>query len=281
MKQVLAALFGLTTITCARSDSPRPPADTGAAGVANQRARIRQFWTVYGDATLERVAGRPETAAAGYVRALALNPDHEDALYYLGSMRLALGDFAAAESAWRRLVVVNPSSARAHSQLGSLYLCLEQGAPFQLDSAEVHFRKAHEINMEETGPSLHLGEAALMRGDLAAAGGWFRTVLGSHANSTAAHFYGGYLAWKGGDLSGARQAFGQSIAAARSGTVVAAVPGEGDTRAGATPIAAAPSRCGQLDALRAGLELGDAHREMATRYGRLDSLVIDASKRRR
>jgi Flp pilus assembly protein TadD len=281
MKRLLAALFGLTAIACARGDSPRPPAESGATVVANERARIREFWAVYRDATSERIAGRPESAAAGYVRALVLNPDHEDGLYYLGSMQLALGEFAGAESAWRRLVVVNPSSARAHSQLGGLYLCLDQGAPFQLDSAEVHFRLAHEINMEETGPSLHLGEAALMRGDLAGASGWFRTVLGSHPNSTPAHFYGGYIAWKRGDLAAARLAFGRAIAAAKSGTVVAAVPGEGDTHAGATPMTAARLRCGQLDALRADLELGDARPELATRYGRLDSLLSDAGKRRR
>lgn len=268
-------------VACAGPGSRELPADSTSGATAAERARISEFWTIYRNATSERIAGRLGAAAEGYVHLLALNPDHEDALYYLGSMRLALGDFSGAEHAWRHLVEVNPSSARAHSQLGGLYLCLDDGAPFQPDSAETHFRLAHEINQEETGPTLHLGEAALLRDDLVTARRYFESVLGSHLKSAPAHFYVGYLAWTTADTTEARRAFALSLADAKSGTAVSAVPSEGDTRSGTNPMVAVRERCNHLEALWSGLGQGVPAGEMTTRYRRLDSLRIAARRKPR
>jgi enediyne biosynthesis protein E4 len=249
--------------------------------IGTARERIRDFWALYREATLQRTARQTQAAAETYSRALALNPDHEDVLYYFGSMRFALGDFAAAEGAWRRLIARNPSSARTHSQLGSLFLCLDANAPFQLDSAETHLRRAYEINKEETGPLLHLGEAALVRGDLVTAGRYFNEVLGSHAKSAEAHFYAGYIAWKGGDTAGAREAFRLAVAASAARPPAAGVPGEGDTKSGSTPMHAERLRCNQLAALTDGLRGADVGREMTVRYHTLDGLLINARHRKR
>jgi len=247
--------------------------------IGEGRARVRDFWAIYREATAQRTAGRTQAAADAYARAHALNPDHEDVLYYFGSMRFALGDFAAAEGAWRRLIALNSSSARTHSQLGSLYLCLDTNAPFHLDSAEAHLRRAHEINGEETGPLLHLGEAALIRGDLAAASRHFNEVLGSHARSPEAHFYAGYIAWKNGDKAGSQSEF--RLAAATAPLSVTAVPGEGDTKSGSAPMRAQRLRCGQLEALTDGLRGTGGSTEMTARYSTLDGLLINARKRPR
>jgi Tfp pilus assembly protein PilF len=243
------------------------------------RERIQNFWALYREATVQRTAGQTQAAAETYARALALNPDHEDVLYYFGSMRFALGDFAAAEGAWRHLIARNPSSARAQSQLGSLYLCLDADAPLQLDSAEAHLRRAHELNGEETGPLLHLGEASLVRGHLVTAGRYFSEVLGSHAKSAEAHFYAGYIAWKSGDTAGAREAF--RLAASTDPLTATAVLGEGDTKSGSTPMRAKRLRCGQLEALTDGLRGADVGREMTVRYRTLDGLLIKARQRTR
>ncbi|HVS60977.1 MAG TPA: FG-GAP-like repeat-containing protein [Gemmatimonadaceae bacterium] len=242
------------------------------------RERIQDFWALYREATLERTARQTQAAAETYSRALALNPDHEDVLYYFGSMRFALGDFAAAEGAWRRLIARNPSSARTHSQLGSLYLCLDANAPFQLDSAETHLRLAYEINKEETGPLLHLGEAALVRGDLVTAGRYFNEVLGSHAKSAEARFYVGYIALKGADTVRAQTEFSRATSATAP-PPAAGVPGEGDTKHGAAPLTQRTERCDQLRALATAPRAASPVVEMFHRYRRLDSFLSVARSR--
>jgi tetratricopeptide (TPR) repeat protein len=252
------------------------------------RERVQNFWVLYREATAQRIAGQTQLAATTYARALELNPDHEDVLYYFGSMRFALGDFAAAARSWRHLIAVNPLSARTQSQLGRLYLCLDADAPLQLDSAEAHLRRAHEINKEETGPLLHLGEAALVRGDTAAARRYFETVMATHATSVPAHFYSGYLAWRSGNSALAQQEFARAVAAmsarppaaGMAGVAgVAGVAGEGDTKRGAVPMRAEAGRCDQLRMLSEDLPAADPAREMADRYRRLDGLLTTGRRR--
>jgi enediyne biosynthesis protein E4 len=249
------------------------------ASVAD-RASVHEFWRLYREATALRVAGRIPEAAERYARALDLNPDHEDVLYYLGGMRLELGDFDAAARTWRHLVSVNASSARTHSQLGTLYLCLEPNAPFQLDSAERHFRRAHEINKEENGPIVHLGEVALARGEPNVARRHFQTVLATHSGNGPARFYMGYLAWKSGDVAPARVATGRAPSTAAPHTQPPGVAGEGDTKRG-SPVVADRTRCDAWRSLSA--VDGEANRERApvTRYRTLDSLLAIARKGRR
>jgi tetratricopeptide (TPR) repeat protein len=242
------------------------------------RAQARAFWTLLREASARRAGGQAQRAADLYARALEINPDHEDALYHIGSMRLELGDFTGAVQAWRHLLSVNPSSARTHSQLGALYLCADADAPFQLDSAEWHLRRAHALNKEESGPLLRLGEAALMRGDATSARRYFTTVLASHAASLPAHFYAGYIAWKGGESALARAAFRRALSAPAD---TAAVSGEGDTRSGGAMLRAGGGRCGQLRSLLERPLTANLDREMASRYGQLDSVLTAVRRRSR
>lgn len=245
--------------------------ESGTAGI--DRMQVRDFWKLYREATALRVARRPQPASDAYARALELNPGHEDALYYRGSMRLDVGDFAGAARAWRTLAAVNPSSARAHSELGSLYLCLDAGAPFQLDSAERHFARAHQINKEETGPLVRLGEVALLRGDLAAAKRHFEAVLVTHAGNDLARFYAGYVEWKNGNTALAERQFARAVAPAESVTPSARPPGEGDTRRGTAALVAENQRCGGLRTLAKRLRTADARQDMETRYRELNSVL--------
>jgi tetratricopeptide (TPR) repeat protein len=243
---------------------------------APDRDRVRAFWSVYREATAQRIAGRTDSAARTYERALELNPDHEDALYYAGSMRLELGDFAGAAASWRHLVNVNPSSARTHSQLGTLFQCPDPAAPFQLDSAEWHLRRAHELNMEETGPLLRLGEVALLRGDSSIARRHFAAVLATHPGNAAARFYTGYLA-KGSD----RRTGVENVHRAAGTALPSPVPGapsEGDTKRGAAPLRRDGKRCGQLRELSEdSLVVGQRDRSAA--YGALDAVLKVARAR--
>lgn len=251
----------------------------GETAVASDRASMDQFWALMREAMSERVAGQSATALVTYKKALAMNPRHGDALYYAGNMQLALGQYADAAASWRKLIAVDPSSARALSQLGALYLCLDAGAPLRPDSAEAYFRRARDMNRETVGPLLHLGETALVRGDLAAAQKQFEMVLATHAASAPAHFYLGYIAQKRGDAATAAREF----ARAQSLPVAAAVAGatnEGDTKSGEA-MRAKGQRCDALHELTVERETGDLAQAMRERYGRLDSLLSAARARLR
>ena len=274
------------TVAAAR-DSSASAATAGArraeslsTATATDRDRVRQFWTVYREATSQRIARQPTRAAETYARALELNPRHEDALYYAGSMRLELGDLDGAADAWRRLLGVNPSSARTHSQLGALYACLDRGAPFQLDSAELHLRRAHELNKEENGPLVRLAEVALLRGDRASARRDLTAVLRTDASNATAHFYMGYLALRDKDLPTSREELRRAaMAPARPPLPVGAASGEGDTKAGARPLREESARCDQLRAAaRRARELG-ASADPGERYRDLET-ALTASRRR-
>ncbi|HWP39132.1 MAG TPA: tetratricopeptide repeat protein [Gemmatimonadales bacterium] len=241
------AVFAAIALLQARAD--RSGEAPGAAGETMRgTAGVREFWAAYREATAHRMAGRVVDARDAYRKALALNAVHEDALYYLGNMELELGEYAGAEAAWRRLIEVNPVSARAHSRLGDLYACMDSGAPHDLGRAEAEFRRALEINREETGPLLRLGEIALIRGDLIGAEGFLNAVIGSHAKSVEAHFLKGYAAWKRAQPERASTFLRDAVALAHSVRIISAVPSEGDTKRGLVPAAVKSSRCRLFEA---------------------------------
>jgi Tfp pilus assembly protein PilF len=99
--------------------------------------------------------------------------------------------------------------------LGSLYACLELAEFFDLDAAEAEFRRALEINTEETGPLVQLGQIALLRGDMTKALGFFEAVIGSNYTSVDAYFFKGYIAWKGGETQRAHESFARAVSSAR------------------------------------------------------------------
>jgi tetratricopeptide (TPR) repeat protein len=248
------------------------PAASGAAGAESDRARVQAFWQLLREATTHRVARRTDLAAAAYVRALELNPKHEDALYYLGGSLLELGDYEGAEGAWKRLVVVNPASARTHSQLGRLYMCLDSGASTDLESARRHLDRAHQINKEENGPLLRLGELALLRGELPAARRYMDLVLATHADNAVALFYAGYVSWKTGDTARARAEFRGSTVASTAQRATTTISGEGDTKLGSTALTPAVQRCNQLRSLSENT-LGANEGDFVARYRELDRVI--------
>ena len=264
----------------ATTSTPKPAARlSSSAATAAERERIQQFWTLYRDATGQRIGRQTQRAAETYTRALELNPDHEDALYYVGSMRLELADYGGAARAWRRLLEVNPSSARTHSQLGALYQCLDREAPLQLDSAERHLRLAHELNKEENGPLLHLGEVALLRGDPVSARRYFAAVLVTDTGNATAHFYTGYLAFKANNSSLAREKLRRSAAAPVPPSRVTGALSEGDTKLGNAPLRRDGERCNQLRALSERTRAPDVVRDAGSSYRELDGLLSAARRR--
>lgn len=228
--------------------------DTGVNAVrAGEQEKERRFWAFYRAATEHRIAGRLAEAAEAYQGALALNAGHEDARYYLGNVQFERGLFAEAEDAWRYLASLNPNSARAHAQLGNLYLCSAPDSIFDPEAAEKAFARAMEINREETGPLLRLGQVALVRGDLTTAQSYLDAVIGSNYRSVEAYFLKGYIAWKKGDSQQADTLFAQAISYTRLDAPPQGVLGEGDTKDGAGPGLPRTSSCRLFQSLLDGL----------------------------
>jgi tetratricopeptide (TPR) repeat protein len=270
----VGVLFGAVTLM-----KGRPAERTGAADSLNispaERGRIQAFWETYRRATDHRIAGRLQEAADEYGRALTLNPEHEDALYYLGNMDFEMGRFGAAEQAWQRLIAVNPTSARAHLQLGTLYFCVGGEERLQPQRATTEFERAAAINREETGPLLSLGEIALVQGELDKAGGYFDAVIGSNYSSVEAHFYRGYIEWASGEPDEAQRSLAAAIEHAQPSAPSADTPGEGDTRTGSAPMVRSPTRCGALRAPASELATLDPEADLdaAEVYGAFTALL--------
>ncbi len=275
LHQVWTGLPSNQTVRLVEGESRRNDAALDAAqDTMGARAGIREFWTIYRGATGDRMAGRIGAARDAYRQALELNPRHEDALYYLGNMELELAHYDEAHAAWTRLVQLNPGSARTHSRLGDLYACMDPGAPRDLAKAEAEFRRALELNREETGPPLRLAEIALMRGNLTGAISRLDAVIGSHSRSVEAHFLKGYVAWKQAQPASAATRFREAVALARSAPPIQAISGEGDTKRGLAPAVARTTRCQIFDAQIERLSSVDSaslSTQMNELYRQLDS----------
>ena len=129
-----------------------------------------------------------------------LNPDHEDSHYYLGNCLAAQGDSDGALEQLQELIRINPQSHRGHSQWGTLR-ALSARSDADLIAAEKSLERAHQLNPEETGALLVLGEVALLRGDAAKAQDCFSKACRTNPKAVGALFLRGYLAWKRGDRS--------------------------------------------------------------------------------
>lgn len=193
---VLALLiFSFGAITTVKYwPSSEATASTAGATTAAQKERVRQFWRLYDQATQYRTAGDLEKAATRYAQALELDPNHEDALYYLGNMQAQLGQLAPAETTWTRLVSVNPDGARAYTQLGELYFC----ALLDIGRARTAYQQALALHNEETQPLLRLAEIALVQERWTDAQRYVDAVIGSNYKSADAYLLNGYLAWRTG-----------------------------------------------------------------------------------
>ena len=266
-----------------------------AAATDPRRQAVRAFWEKLHAATGARMRRDCAAAAALYEEALALDPRHEDALYYLGQCRRELADPVAARTAFERLVDANPASVRGHLALGALLASPDPAEPMDLAAAEAHLRRAHAINGEETGPVLRLGEVLLVSGRAGEAHEWFEAALRTNPKSVEAAFLAGFVAWDSGSGDIARLAR-RVLEAATIDAPVEGVLSEGDRR-DAKRVAAPPleSPLGRLlfgepiAALRgraaAGLPIDEARllalwRETRLLQGRLAARVVGAPQKR-
>jgi tetratricopeptide (TPR) repeat protein len=190
---------------------------------------VKAFWAKLHAASDARLRAGCAGAITLYEEALALDPRHEDALYYLGQCQREGGRPAEARAAFERLVAVNPESARAHLSLGALLASPDPAEPMDLPAAEAHLRRAHEINAEETGPVVRLGEVLLVGGRDSEAREWLEAALRTNPKSVEAAFLAGYGAWEARAAEAGPLA-GRVREAAKVEGPVKGVLGEGDRR---------------------------------------------------
>jgi tetratricopeptide (TPR) repeat protein len=280
VKRVVAALSAVFVllfvgITVFKGRSSEATQTGSATQDVADREKITEFWQIYRRATQHRTAGNLEAAATEYGQALELNPDHEDALYYAGSTLFELGRFREAEEAWRHLIEVNPGANRGFSRLGDLYFCFEQADFFDLAAAQRMFQEAAELNVQETGPLLRLGEIALVRGDNDRAVESLNAVTAANFKSVPAYFFKGYLAWRDGDLVAAEQQFRRAVGYYHSTGQTQGVSSEGDTKGGKA-ILAETRQCQSFHKFAADLpdpDDPDLPQEMQQRYRELTAFL--------
>jgi tetratricopeptide (TPR) repeat protein len=221
----------VVSLAIATAPGCRRPEETAKPGISDgERQRVLRFWERYNAATSARIDHDCGRAAGIYEEALRLEPRHEDCLYYLGQCRRELGQPAEAREAFESLVGANPASARGHLALASLLASPEASEPMDLGAAESHLRRAHEINGEETGPMVHLGEVLVVEGKTAEAREWFESALRTNAKSVEAAFLAGYLAWESGDERAAERFAQRARDAAKVDAPVKGVLNEGDRK---------------------------------------------------
>jgi tetratricopeptide (TPR) repeat protein len=176
-----------------------------AAGTIDERERVRAFWETQRSAmdAMKR-DGDLERAVELFRRALELDPAHEDSRYYLANCLAALGDPQAALAELDTMRRLSPGSHRAHKQWGVLRALTARDAG-DLAAATAALERALEINREETGSLLVLGEIALLQGRNDLARQRLEWACSTNPRATGGFFLRGYLAWKAGDAGDAAE----------------------------------------------------------------------------
>ena len=189
-----------------------PAAAAAPASSALGREQVLEFWATHraGMDALKRDRDCGK-AAERFRRALELDSGHEDARYYLAHCLWARGDAAGALAELDEMRRRAPMSLRAHRQWAAFAAATAVSAA-DLDAAEAAAARAVEINGEDSGGMLLLGEISLLRGRTAEAGRQFALACRSNPRAVDGLFLGAFVAWRGGDDARAREL----LAAARA-----------------------------------------------------------------
>ena len=201
---VAHALHAPTSSTANSSSGSKPSVSALADDSRMDKAHVLEFWQTLRDAMTAMKVEKDNSKAIRLFRAaLALNPGHEDSRYYLGQCLAAEGDVDGALAQFEELTRLNPHSHRGFQQWGVLRACSAR-SDADLAAAEKWLEQAHNLNPEETGALLVLGEVSLMRRDLPKAEERLQAVSQTNAKAVGAFFLRGYLAWQSGEPSQAR-----------------------------------------------------------------------------
>lgn len=207
--------------------------ETGAADPdlpTDPKERTLAFWQAH-RAGMDAIKKDqdPVKAEPHFRRALALDPEHEDARYYLAAALVSQGRVDEALEHLRELARRNPQSHRAFKRWGTLEAAIAT-SPAELAEASRALERALELNQEETGSLLVLGELALMQGDPALARQRLEWACATNPKAAGGFFLRGYVAWKEGDPAASRSLLAQAREALGAEWKPAGTVAEGDTK---------------------------------------------------
>jgi Tfp pilus assembly protein PilF len=199
--------------------------DPVARRVSGKQA-LMEFWQKQRAAMAAmKVEGDLPKAVRLFREALALDPVHEDSLYYLANCLEAEGDNAGAREQFERLVGVNPHNQRGHMGLGLLLARTGQNT-----AARQSLERAVAINPEETGALTALGELELLMGHRQQARQRFALASRTNPRAAGARFLEAYIAWRSGLNEQARQLLQAARAARGPDWKPKGTAAEGDVR---------------------------------------------------
>jgi tetratricopeptide (TPR) repeat protein len=188
-------------------DEPRSlwSSEDSAVKTAADRERLIAFWAAQRAAMdAFKYDADCERAITLFREALSFNPTHEDSLYYLANCLAGLGDPEQALVELETMRTASPMSHRAHKQWGVLRAIHATGEE-DLVAAQTALERALEINREETGSLLVLGEVAMLRGNFEEADDHLARATYTNPRAVGGFFLRAYMAWKRGDESAARK----------------------------------------------------------------------------
>jgi Flp pilus assembly protein TadD len=99
-------------------------------------------------------------------RSLALKPDDPDALTGMGQTKYETGDFVSAATFFEKVLTQHPTDADLRTDLGNTYV---KRTPPDYARAIIEYRKALEVDPKNEQALEKLADAALRKGDKAAA----------------------------------------------------------------------------------------------------------------
>jgi tetratricopeptide (TPR) repeat protein len=117
--------------------------DMGRAREAYEKAyqlNGASFEALLGLVRTDLAQDKPDAARSRVEAQLAKTPNSEAVLALAGNTYLATGDLQKAESSFRRVIQLNPSSIEAYSRLGTLY-----GSQHRLDEARKEFEELARV----------------------------------------------------------------------------------------------------------------------------------------
>lgn len=267
-------LLLLSSVLCACAAPPDDPASSSAADTtsAEDRQRIVQFWELHRQATRSRMAGNLHEAVRLYEATLRLQPDHEDALYYLANTYLDLGQLSEADRTLTRLVARNPGSARALIRRGEIHLCYRDALLFNPTAASADFELALSLNKEETGPMLRLGQSALLERRHGEARHWLDAITATHSSSIEAHFLLGLIDWIEDDRQSALLNYDLALRLVEANPPDPVI-GEGDRKTGGAVRPDEQDTCPLMLELLGGLFLEGEPDVAPTAFDQAQSLI--------
>ena len=203
---------------------------------ATDKEEVKAFWDAYRGAQKMRIEGKWAEAIAGYQKAIAIDSLHQDSWFNMGNMYLELHQYKEAERCWKKVVYFNDNSAKAHMQLGRLYMSFDRPEVFDASKARTELLKSASINIMITGPQMQLGHLSLIEGKFEEARSLYEKVIGSDTRNIEAHFLLAYLEHKAGNDAKAAQLFKKAIENSSPEKAMKDVPNEGDTKDGVVMV---------------------------------------------